>query len=218
MRKQFIFSFILLLFTWQNDLFTQGNSNPFDLVYRVDSLTVGEQNRQPTPFITDNPFDIVRVTVLDPEIRQNSIEVQRKATLIKRAAKEKRVQFILLMFSMAFLVFIYVFFRSFVKKTFKAFYSDNLLRQFKRDMRSGIDSPYIILFVNYFFNLSIFIFFTFQQSRIGDFNPYIQFAILFAIIAGLHFGKQLLLNFQTDTEKSRKKMTSKKNFRQKIST
>ena len=30
--------------------------------------------------------------------------------------------------------------------------------------------------------------------------------------------KQLLLNFQTDTEKSRKKMTSKKNFRQKIST
>ena len=99
MRKQFIFSFILLLFTWQNDLFTQGNSNPFDLVYRVDSLTVGEQNRQPTPFITDNPFDIVRVTVLDPEIRQNSIEVQRKATLIKRAAKEKRVQFILLMFS-----------------------------------------------------------------------------------------------------------------------
>jgi len=30
--------------------------------------------------------------------------------------------------------------------------------------------------------------------------------------------KQLLLNFQADNEKSRKKMTSKKNFRQKIST
>ena len=195
MRKHFLFSVILLLFAWHHTLLAQGNSNPFDLVYRVDSLKTGEQSRQPTPFITDNPFDIVRVTVLDPEIRQNSIEVQRQANLLERQVNEKRLQFILLMFSLAFLVFVFVFFRSYVKKTIRAFYSDNLLRQFKRDMRLGIDTPFIILFFNYFFNLSIFVFFTFQESRIGGFNPYTQFVVLFGLIAALHFGKQLLLNF-----------------------
>lgn len=195
MRRQFLLVFFLFLSIVSCKLYAQGNTNPFELVFRLDSLEISEPSQEPIQFTTDNPFDIVRITVLDPEVRQNARIEQKKAIQLEEADDEQRIQFILLMSSLAFLVFLFTLFRGFIRKSFRAFYSDNLLRQFKRDMRIGIDLPYILLFINYLLNLSIFIFFAFRAYRIPNFDLYLQFFFLFGLVALVHFGKQLLLNF-----------------------
>lgn len=195
MRRQFLLVFFTILFIIPSNIIAQGETNPFELVFRLDSIEVTTSSKAPVQFTTDNPFDIVRVTVLDPEVRQKAQLEQEKAIKLEEADDEDRIQFILLMSSLAFLVFLFTLFRGFVQKSIRAFYSDNLLRQFKRDMRIGIDLPYILLFFNYLLNLSIFVFFAFKEYRFPGYNLYVQFFILFGSIVLVHFGKQLLLNF-----------------------
>jgi len=194
MRRQFLLVLFTVFWVSTNFLVAQGETNPFELVFRLDSIEVNEPSQKPLQFTTDNPFDIVRVTVLDPEVRQKALIEQEKALQIEEADSEDRIQFILLMASLAFLVFLFVLFRTFVQKSFRAFYSDNLLRQFKRDMRIGIDLPYILLFFNYLLNLAIFIFFSYEESRFPGYGQYVQFLILIGFLFVIHFGKQLLLN------------------------
>jgi hypothetical protein len=195
MRRQFLLVLFSIISIYSNVLSAQGETNPFELIYRLDSVEISSPSQAPVQFTTDNPFDIVRVTVLDPEVRQKALMEKEKAIKLEKADDEDRIQFILLMASIAFLVFLFVLFRGFIKKAFRAFSSDNLLRQFKRDMRIGIDLPYVLLFINYLINISIFIFFSFREARLPGYNHYVQFLILLGLVAAIHFGKQLLLNF-----------------------
>ena len=195
MRRQFLLVFFTILSLSPSIINAQGETNPFELVFRLDSVELTAPSQAPVQFTTDNPFDIVRVTVLDPEVRQKALLDQEEAIKLEEADNEDRIQFILLMSSLAFLVFLFTLFRGFIRKSIRAFYSDNLLRQFKRDMRIGIDLPYILLFINYLLNISIFAFFAFKEYRLTEYNLYLQFFIFFVSIVLVHFGKQLLLNF-----------------------
>jgi hypothetical protein len=176
-------------------LHAQGETNPFELVFRMDSIVAKDVVNEPVLFTTDNPFDIVRVTVLAPEVRQQAIEEKQREAALYEQESDSRIKFLLIIFAMAYLVFVSIFFRSFIQKTFRAFVRDNLLRQFRRAMRNRVELPYSLLFINYLLNLSIFVFFSFEEARIPGYNLYAQFGLLFSAILFIHLGKIILLHF-----------------------
>ena len=195
MKKLYL---VLCLIYWTAiGLHAQGETNPFELVFRMDSIVTTDLINEPLLFTTDNPFDIVRVTVLAPEVRQQAIKEKQQEVALYEQESDSRIKFLLVMLSLAYLVFVSIFFRSFIRKTFRAFVSDNLLRQFRRAMRNRVELPYSLLFLNYLLNLSIFVFFSFDEARIGGYNLYAQFGLLFLAILLIHLGKIFLLHFSS---------------------
>lgn len=188
---------ICLIYWTAIGLQAQGETNPFELVFRMDSIVATDIVNEPVLFTTDNPFDIVRITVLAPEVRQQAIKEKQREVALYEQESDSRIKFLLVMLSLAYLVFVSIFFRSFIQKTFRAFVSDNLLRQFRRAMRNRVELPYSLLFLNYLLNLSIFVFFGFDEARVDGYNLYAQFGLLFLAILLIHLGKIFLLHFSS---------------------
>ena len=132
----------------------QSSSSPFDLVPRLnlEQQEIVEETTAPTS--TGNPFDIV---VPVPEVAPPS--PIRDAVLPEDVAPEEsqnRFLFGTLIVMLVLLVVAFSLFRYFIRLSLQAFSNDNMLRQIQRDQGMIIQSPYLFLYLVFFFNAGFF--------------------------------------------------------------
>jgi Domain of unknown function (DUF4271) len=210
-----ICSLLLLHFTFLTD--AQETKNPFDLNHRLEekkeqeTLKVEPSNENPFDLSdrkavvstiqntsvenkkTKNPFDVNKTPEKNPtsEIITNETPVPQKK---KNVAKDEASGFIfwVMLLMMFFLALEITLFSSLIKKVYRAFTNDNILKLLHREQRDIIAFPYVLLYIFFFVNFGIFSFLTFNYF---GFVPK-SLNILLYCIAGvslLFFLKHVLL-------------------------
>ena len=133
---------------------SQNSSSPFDLVPRLnlEQQEIVEETTAPTS--TGNPFDIV--VPASGETAPNPI---REVVLPDDVAPEEsqnRFLFGTLVVMLILLVVAFSLFRYHISLVLQAFSNDNMLRQIHRDQGVFIQSPYLFLYLVFFFNAGFF--------------------------------------------------------------
>ena len=148
--------FICLYFVASTGLvsWSQNSSSPFDLVPRLnlEQQEILEETTAPTS--TGNPFDIVA-----PSSGQTAPNPIREVVLPDDVAPEEsqnRFLFGTLVVMLVLLVVAFSLFRYHIQLVLQAFSNDNMLRQIHRDQGAFIQSPYLFLYLVFFFNAGFF--------------------------------------------------------------
>ncbi|MEM1220786.1 MAG: DUF4271 domain-containing protein, partial [Bacteroidota bacterium] len=142
---------------------SQNTSSPFDLVPRLnlEQQKIVEETTAPTS--TGNPFDIVV-----PNQEQTTPNPIREVVLPDDVAPEEsqnRFLFGSLVVMLILLVVAFSLFRYHIRLVLQAFSNDNMLRQIHRDQGTFIQSPYLFLYLVFFFNAGFFEFLLSQHFR-----------------------------------------------------
>jgi len=175
--------FLILLFSCL--LFSQGTSsfaqeqNPFELIYRI------KEKEKVTGF-SDNPFE--KSTVVEKEIVEAPVE--------KPLLTEQSTHFFLLIGLLLLLAVLLTFLRSFAVRSLGALGTDNLFNFLYREMSGRGIFPYMLLYIFFFINFSVFVYFSYPliSNYLNiSYKPDLYLLLLFPfLLLGL---KHLLLTF-----------------------
>ena len=151
MRLIFRYCLFLLFFTVSKGLVAQYNSNPFELNYRRDSISVSA-NKYPSSSQFLNPFDVVDQIIVRDEHPRREIE--------EEPTDETNSDFLFWVFLFLLLFFTTVISlsRKRLEQIYKAFINDNFLRKVYRSNQVSISLSHLLLYLFFFFNLGLFLF------------------------------------------------------------
>ena len=151
------------------------------------------------PINSNNPFEIIRNTNVN--ISPTKDPIQKKKTVLKKENKESgtgtnNLLFWLLTSVLIGLAFFITIFRNYLTKVYRSFFNHNILRLSHREQRSGVDFPYLFLYLLYFINLSIFTFLGLTKfyPQYVSANASTLFQIG-GVVVGIYFFKHFILNF-----------------------
>ena len=157
--KAIISTFFFLLLSTFHFLNAQEGVNPFDLEHRLEQ---GEVNRQ-APVNAGNPFDIERVETETPS-PEKAITTPA-ATSVKTIKKKKRPQknsssfvFWLITIMLIVMTFLLTLYNSIIEKSYRSFINENFLKMVHRDQGRIVSPHYMVFYLLFFVNLSIFVF------------------------------------------------------------
>ena len=193
MRNELVYTLIGLfcLLGLHQPVLSQESYNPFDLSYRLDSL--GSSGITEDPFVTDNPFDLILVPSLSPVVEKKVLDQRNEVLQFQKRENKSRIEFSMIMVSLCLIVFIFIFFRSYIERVFRGMNSNNLLRQYRRDMRNGIDLPFILLYVNAFLCISVFLYFGIaEELSYGSWPEILLFFLFFLGVAAFFLFRHFL--------------------------
>ncbi len=158
--KAIILTFLFLLLSTFHFLNAQEGTNPFDLEHRLEK---GEVNRQ-APVNAGNPFDIERIEteVVTPEKRTS---ITPTTSPSKTTKKKKRPQkhsssfvFWLITIMLIVMTFLLTLYNSIIEKSYRSFINENFLKMVHRDQGRIVSPHYMVFYILFFINLSIFVF------------------------------------------------------------
>lgn len=156
--KAIILTFFFLLLSTFHFLNAQEGTNPFDLEHRLEE---GEVDREP-PVNTGNPFDVERVET-SPE--EKAVTTTPKTTPVKPKKNKKRSAkqsssfvFWLITIMLIVMTFLLTLYNSIIEKSYRSFINENFLKMVHRDQGRIVSPHYMVFYLLFFVNLSIFIF------------------------------------------------------------
>jgi hypothetical protein len=169
----------------------QGDSNPFDLEHRIgeDAGTIVA----PPPATSGNPFDKLAGTAT---ATAPSKAVKPRPTLNRPLSETGQKTWVLVMNLVTLLIttLVLTFLRSTYQKTRRALFSDTMLNQLYREREAGQLGLFIIGYVVFFINASLFIWLAARYFGWLETNyPWRVYGLLLLLIAGVFLGKHLLL-------------------------
>ncbi len=207
----------IMLFIWASQGLTAQTGNPFDMEHKVSKaekwdrleevVLPGQQSDadsietpEPTVFtvneIQGNPFDVgskttaVEAFVPDPAPKKK----KRKATSSNSTlAKIQQFKLVLTILLLVALALISTLLRHVIVKVFEGFKSDNLLRTYFRMSGRSVSPPNMILELFFIVNASFAVFLLLEHYAYLGNSPFFEFLTILAFVAGLVYGKHLVL-------------------------
>ncbi|MEO1516047.1 MAG: DUF4271 domain-containing protein [Bacteroidota bacterium] len=191
-------------------------ANPFEMEKGVSSqATSPSEAEQANPFEVDrgqqlavsdrpveaeaNPFELSRKERLLQEIRGAQPEVEEAvaaATAVPISPVSKNFSFWVTLTLLLLLAILATLYRNILLKVYRSFTNDNFLKLVHREQAGFLGFPYILLYVFFFINAGVFVFYAADHFGLRDYQH--QAGSLFRYIgwvAGIFIGKQLLLRF-----------------------
>ncbi|MDX1942210.1 MAG: DUF4271 domain-containing protein [Saprospiraceae bacterium] len=182
--------------------FAQNTANPFELTPRLEAAPP-ENNDSVASRGTGNPFDLVAPSVASA--KKKSAKSKPARPQISEEGRRGRFLFIMVMGILLTLTLLMTVMRSFFRRAYEAFLTDNMMNQVYRDRESVGPWPFLVLYAFFFINGGLFIYFL--AKYFNFYLPgghFLQWAYCTAGLGGLFLIKHLLLNiigFTFPTEK-----------------
>jgi len=156
-----ILTFFFLLLSACHFLNAQEGVNPFDLQSRLEQ---GDVNRQ-APVNAGNPFDINRVETETATSSSEKATSTPDASPVKPLKNKKRPQknsssfvFWLITIMLIVMTVLLTLYNSIIEKSYRSFINENFLKMVHRDQGRIVSPHYMVFYLLFFVNLSIFIF------------------------------------------------------------
>ena len=183
------YCFFFLLFLTA-DLSAQSEVNPFEIGARVvQPDTAKEQGRQ-------NPFDIV------PETAPTASEAEQieapipiiNTEAIPEVDSYGQFLFAVMITVLLLMAFLFILFRAFVARSYRAFINDNILSQLLRDQGFIPSLPYLLFYLLFFINIGFFLFLFCKYFGIQvAATDFMSLATLSGALLALFIAKHLVL-------------------------
>lgn len=169
----------------------QTAANPFEIGARVVPKDTAQEAKGPR-----NPFDLVPEPV-QPVTAPNPVEAPVQLINpeeVPEVDTYHQFLFAVLITVLLLMAFLFILFRSFVSRAYRAFVNDNLLSQIQRDQGFIPSLPYLLFYLLFFINLGFFLFLfcKYFDLPVGKTDA-ASLLILTAAVAGLFLAKHLLL-------------------------
>jgi len=157
--KTIILTLLFLLLSTFHFLKAQEGTNPFDLEHRLEK---GEVNRQ-APVNEGNPFDIERIETAPTEQTTSSAPTtspSKPTKKKKKPAQQNSSSFVFWLITIMLIVmtFLLTLYNSIIEKSYRSFINENFLKMVHRDQGRIVSPHYMVFYLLFFVNLSIFVF------------------------------------------------------------
>ncbi|MCB0640352.1 MAG: DUF4271 domain-containing protein [Phaeodactylibacter sp.] len=182
---------LVLLFGTPGLSQAQQTANPFEIGARVIPKDTAQETKGPR-----NPFDLVPEPV-QPITAPSPIEAPVQLINpeeVPEVDTYHQFLFAVLITVLLLMAFLFILFRNFVSRAYRAFVNDNLLSQIHRDQGFVPSLPYLLFYLLFFINLGFFLFLfcKYFDLPVGKTDTY-SLLILTGGVAALFIGKHLLL-------------------------
>lgn len=206
--------FFFLLFL--GSMMAQNGENPFELVPRagtnvkvstkkvpkVEADTIAAEAKSAQTALDENPFALKPAASNKGKAKRrnkekattnsenSSAEIQPQPT----DTKVRRFIFSIIILDLILVAIMLTLMRNFFEKSYISFINENLLNQVFRERQAGTLIPFLIFYVLFFYNLSLFIYLLIEHYNLPIvLNPLPTFLYILLGVSLAFFGKHLLL-------------------------
>lgn len=178
---------------------TFGQENPFELAPRLERPATIDSITADTP-TSGNPFELIRKAPSPGEVRVAPAPAEPGPVRTGDPNRYRRLKLAAIFGILLLLAVFLTQMRALFKKSFQAFLNDTVMNQLYRDQQGRGISPFLLLYVMFFINAGVFIFFIIKYyelpQSVGDWS-----LLLFCMggVTGLLLLKHLLLGYLSFT-------------------
>jgi len=165
-------------------------SNPFELTPRMEQPAAEEAVLHDT----GNPFDIIPPK--EAPVRQRPTVELEPSPVEVESSPEQRLLLITNIVLFLLLSVLITFFRSQLKRAYRAFLNDNMLGQLQRERETVGGLPYYLFYLLFFFSAGFFVFLLCREYNITIIrqSPWLSLLLSVGLITLFFLGKHLLLS------------------------
>ncbi len=154
--------------------------NPFELSTKKEEIS--------SPAAAGNPFDIKKAKPQIPVEKATSTATSSKVPQLSSS-----FLFWVIMSMLIFMTLSVSMYKSFIVRSYRAFTNENFLKLIHRDQGSIVKVPYLILYVGFFFNTSVFVYLIARYFELIAEDSFGLLFQLFLLVTAIFLAKHIVL-------------------------